>query len=110
MAAALLGVLALVAVLAAAAVCGARGRRELDRRVAEAAGRIAGEWASRAELAALLDPDELLEHALGEVAALPGVDAALAVLDEADGRRTIGLGLSDEEAQRIALETPHSPN
>src|SRR6187455_942428 len=56
-------------------------RRSLERRVAAEAGRIAGEWASRSELAALLDPDELLEHTLAEVASLPGVDAALAVLD-----------------------------
>jgi diguanylate cyclase (GGDEF)-like protein len=103
-------VLSLGAVVAAAAAYGVRVRRTLDTRVAAEAGRIAGEWASRSELAALLDPEELVEHALAEVAALPGVDAALAVLDDPGGRRTVALGISDEDAARIALEAPHSTN
>jgi len=85
-------------------------RRSLERRVAAEAGRIAGEWASRSELAALLDPDELLEHTLAEVASLPGVDAALAVLDEGGQRRTVAFGITPEEGERIALQSPTSTN
>jgi diguanylate cyclase (GGDEF)-like protein len=85
-------------------------RRTLDERVATEAGRIAGEWASRTELAALLDPDELLDHTLAEVASLPGVDAALALLDEGGVRRTVAVGITPEEAERIALQSPASTN
>ena len=74
-------------------------------------GRIAGEWASRSELAASLDPDALIEQTLAEVAALPGVDAASMLLER--GRRAAhgALGLSAEEAERVALQTPreHEP-
>jgi diguanylate cyclase (GGDEF)-like protein len=101
---------AVVVAVALAAAYRLRLRRSLDGRVAAEAGRIAGEWASRPELAALLDPDELLDHTLGEVAALPGVDAALALLDEDGGRRTVALGITPEEAARIALQSPASTN
>ena len=94
----------------AAVVSGLRLRRTLDERVAAAAGRIAGEWSSRPELAASLDPVALVDHALSEVAALPGVDAALMLVGEAGERRTEAVGLSPEEAERAALQTPPNTN
>jgi diguanylate cyclase (GGDEF)-like protein len=94
--------------LVAAVTAILRLRRTLDDRVAAVAGEIAEEWASRPELAASLDPDELVAHALAEVKALPGVDAALIVLGADGDRRTVALGLSSDEADRIALEAPQS--
>ena len=67
-----LGSALVIAAVAMAAAYRLRVRRTADERVAAAADRIAGEWASRSELAALLDPGELMEHTLAEVAALPG--------------------------------------
>ena len=99
-----------VVALAAALTYRVHVRRSLERRVAAAADEIAGAWAARPELAALLDPEELLEHTLAEVAALPGVDAALAVLDGAGEPRTLAVGISEEEAGRIALQAPRSTN
>jgi diguanylate cyclase (GGDEF)-like protein len=98
------------AVLVAAALYRIRMRQTLDERVEAAAGRLAVEWASRPELAALLDPEEVLEQTLSEVAALPGVDAALAVLGGEGERRTVALGISEEDARRIALQAPESAN
>ena len=79
---------ALVAVDSPLAAVFARGRVPRSRAPQGRRARSSGgrpdrrRWASRSELAALLDPGELLEHTLAEVAALPGVDAALAVLEE----------------------------
>jgi diguanylate cyclase (GGDEF)-like protein len=102
--------LALAAALAAAALSSFRLRRRLDERVAAAAQQVAGEWASRPELAAMLDADELVGHALAEVAALPGVDAALVRLESTGERRTVAVGISADEAERIALQAPESTN
>ncbi len=106
-------VLVLVVALAAGAVAGVFGlrlRRTLDERVAAAADRIAGEWASRPELAASLDPAALIDQTLSEVAALPGVDAALMLVGEGGERRVAAFGLSPEEAERAALQAPPSTN
>src|SRR5437763_5694228 len=54
------------------------------------------------ELAASLDPEEVAGRVLAAAAALPGADAALLILDgEAEA-----VGLSEQEAERAALETP----
>jgi diguanylate cyclase (GGDEF)-like protein len=58
------------------------------------------------ELAASLDLDQVKERVLSAAAALPGADAALLILDgHADG-----VGLSQHEAERAALETPANAN
>lgn len=104
---------ALAIVLLAASIAGffsVRLRRTLDRRIAAAAGQIACEWASRSELAASLDPAALVDRALSEIAALPGVDAALMLVDGETGKRTAAIGLTPEEADRLALHTPTNAN
>src|SRR6185437_2645718 len=61
-------------------------------------------WES--ELAASLDPDEVAGRVLTAAAALPGADAALLIFDG----RAQAVGLSDQEAERAALETPPNTN
>jgi diguanylate cyclase (GGDEF)-like protein len=58
------------------------------------------------ELAASLDPDVVSELALAAVAALPGADAALLILDG----QAKAVGLTVEEAERAAHETPSNTN
>ena len=79
-------------------------RRSLDERVAARGGADRRRMGLALRARRLARPDELIEHTLAEVAALPGVDAALAVLGR--GRRAAHrrLGLSPEEAERIALQ------
>ena len=59
------------------------------------------------ELAGTIDLDEVLTRTLDAAGAMPGVDAALARLDD-DGESPIvaTLGLSTEEAQRQAIAGP----
>src|SRR3954462_4578133 len=83
LAAALVGALALVA-RSIAATAGLR--RTLDDRVSAEAGKIAGEWASRAELAASLDQAALTERTLSGLAALPSVDAAVMLVGDEGAR------------------------
>jgi diguanylate cyclase (GGDEF)-like protein len=59
-----------------------------------------------AELASSLDPDEVTTRVLEAVAALPGADAALLIVDG----RAAAVGLSDQEVERAALETPPNTN
>lgn len=66
----------------------------------------AGFGGQAAELAASLDPAEVTDRVLSAVAALPGADAALLII----GGRAEALGLSDQEAERAALETPPNMN
>src|SRR4051794_33569734 len=58
------------------------------------------------ELAATLDPDVVTELALAAVAALPGADAALLIMDG----RAEAVGLTVQEAERAAHETPSNTN
>jgi diguanylate cyclase (GGDEF)-like protein len=62
------------------------------------------------ELAGTIDLDEVLTRTLDAAGALPGVDAALARLDDADGNGAAPivatLGLTTEEAQRQAIAGP----
>jgi diguanylate cyclase (GGDEF)-like protein len=58
------------------------------------------------ELAASLDPDVVSELALAAVAALPGADAALLILNG----KAEAVGLTPHEAERAAHETPANTN
>jgi diguanylate cyclase (GGDEF)-like protein len=60
------------------------------------------------ELAGTIDLDEVLTRTLDAAGAMPGVDAALARLENEDGQPPIiaTLGLSSEEAQRQAIAGP----
>jgi diguanylate cyclase (GGDEF)-like protein len=59
------------------------------------------------ELAGTIDLDEVLTRTLDAAGALPGVDAALARIDNGDETPIIAtLGLSTEEAQRQAIAGP----
>ena len=55
------------------------------------------------ELAGTIDLDEVLTRTLDAAGAMPGVDAALARLDDGDSPIVATLGLSTEEAQRQAM-------
>jgi diguanylate cyclase (GGDEF)-like protein len=111
-----LTVLLVAALVIATATAGAavylvhRLRSTFDERLGAAARRIAGEWASRSELAASLDADAVVHHTLAAAAALPGVDAALVLVGEGAQRQTFALGLSQDEADRAALQTPANTN
>jgi len=87
-----------------------RLRTTFDERLEASARRIAGEWAARSELAASLDSDAVVHHTLAAASALPGVDAALVLVGEGARRQTFALGLSQEEADRAALQTPANTN
>ncbi len=62
------------------------------------------------ELAGTIDLDEVLTRTLDAAGAMPGVDAALARLNDADGNGSAPivatLGLTTEEAQRQAIAGP----
>ena len=104
----LIGLLA-AALLAAVAVA-VRIRSSVLRRVDEATAELAGVAAQPGEYAASLDVEEIEQRTLAAVASLPRVDAALVVVDWAGGSRTAALGLTEEEAERIALQLPRNAN
>jgi diguanylate cyclase (GGDEF)-like protein len=58
------------------------------------------------ELAGTIDLDEVLTRTLDAAGAMPGVDAALARLDDGDAPIVATLGLTTEEAQRQAIAGP----
>jgi diguanylate cyclase (GGDEF)-like protein len=58
------------------------------------------------ELAGTIDLDEVLTRTLDAAGAMPGVDAALARLDDGDSPIVATLGLTTEEAQRQAIAGP----
>jgi diguanylate cyclase (GGDEF)-like protein len=58
------------------------------------------------ELAGTIDLDEVLTRTLDAAGAMPGVDAALARLDDGDAPIVATLGLSTDEAQRQAIAGP----
>jgi diguanylate cyclase (GGDEF)-like protein len=58
------------------------------------------------ELAASLDPEEVSRRVVAAAAALPGADASLLILDG----RSEAHGLTEQEAERAALETPPNTN
>jgi diguanylate cyclase (GGDEF)-like protein len=101
-------VLGLVLVIAAAAVVVAlRLRTSLETRIRELARGVG----YTTELAASLDPSDVLDRTLDAVVALPNVDAALIVLGSDPSRRlTAAAGLSDEEIERTIFEMPTNPD
>jgi diguanylate cyclase (GGDEF)-like protein len=81
-------------------------RATAGARVAAAVRDLATGLGRDAELASSLDPDEVTARVLEAVAALPGADAALLIVDG----RAAAVGLSDQEVERAALETPPNTN
>jgi diguanylate cyclase (GGDEF)-like protein len=75
-------------------------------RVAAAVGAVSSGLGWESELAASLDPDEVAQRVLAAAAALPGADAALLILDG----HARAVGLTEQEADRAALETPPNTN
>ena len=75
-------------------------------RVARAVRDLSAGFGREAELASSLDPADVTERVLTAVAALPGADAALLLLDG----RAVAVGLSDQEVERAAHETPSNTN
>lgn len=69
---------------------------------------------SPVELAASLDPNDVIERTLDLIVALPGVDAGLVSLEGglgADGSvRTSASGLSEDEVERTLLHMPAHPD
>jgi diguanylate cyclase (GGDEF)-like protein len=105
---------AVVAALATACVSVAvavRARSDAARRIREAAGRFAGALGRTGELAASLDPDEVVQRTLDAAATLPGVDAVLLDAQNPAGERTkAARGVSQEEAERVAMQTAANGN
>jgi diguanylate cyclase (GGDEF)-like protein len=75
-------------------------------RVAAAVRDVTAGLGRDVELAASLDPGVVSELALAAVAALPGADAALLIVDG----QAEAVGLSPAEADRAAHETPANSN
>ena len=75
-------------------------------RVEAVVGDISAGFGLEEELAASLDPEVVTERVLAAAAALPAADAALLILDG----RPHALGLSAQEAERVAHETPPNTN
>jgi diguanylate cyclase (GGDEF)-like protein len=99
---------ALVLAAVAAAVLGLRVRADAGQRARDAA---AGALHLDDELAASLDPDEVAERTVDAAVGLPGVDAAFLDAPGPAGERTrAASGMTREEAERVALETPANRN
>lgn len=99
--------LALSAVLVVLAVGFALWTRaRAEARVAAAVRELNAGLGLDTELAASLDPDEVAQRVLAAAAALPGAGAALLILDG----HAQAVGLTEEEAERAALETPPNTN
>src|SRR5579862_3402903 len=97
-------VLALLLVLTVAAAVSATlsARARAEERVRNVLAALGGET----ELAASLDPDEVVRRTLDAVEALPGVDAVLLQAGETRASR----GAPDEEIEGAALQTPANRN
>jgi diguanylate cyclase (GGDEF)-like protein len=103
-------ILALVAAFIAAAASAVL-EWAAARRAKDEAARLAAAIGKTSELAASLDLDEVAQRAIDAVAALPGVDAVLLEApNPAGGRTRAARGLSDEEAERVALQTTANSN
>jgi diguanylate cyclase (GGDEF)-like protein len=81
-------------------------RARASARVARAVRDLSTGVGPEPELAASLDPEQVAGRVLAAVAALPGADASLLILDG----QAQALGLSDQEADRAALQTPPNTN
>ncbi len=98
----------LVCLAAVAVILGLlRLRRSLESRIRELAGGVG----YTSELAASLDPTDVIDRTLDAIVALPGVDAGLIVLgSDPASRTTAATGLSDDEIQRTIFEMPSHPD
>jgi diguanylate cyclase (GGDEF)-like protein len=81
-------------------------RMSASARVAATVRDLSAGLGRDAELAASLDPDIVSELTLAAVAALPGADAALLIFNG----KAEAVGLSTQEAERAAHETPANSN
>jgi diguanylate cyclase (GGDEF)-like protein len=103
----IIAVLLACAVAAGAVVVVVRTRRSADARVE----RLAAGLGYTSELAASLDPEDVLDRTLDAVVAMPGVDAALiAIGDDPVSRTTRAAGLSEDEIERTLLQMPSHPD
>jgi diguanylate cyclase (GGDEF)-like protein len=96
--------LAVLAVLAVGVAVWTRAHA--SARVAAAVRDLSAALGRDVELAASLDPEMVSELALAAVAALPGADAGLLIL----GGKAEAVGLTAQEAERAAHETPANTN
>ena len=87
-------------------LCCARARRS-NRRIRE----LAGGLGYTTELAASLDPADVIDRTLDAVVALPSVDAALIVLGARAATRTTdrAAGLTDDEVERTIFADADPP-
>jgi len=95
-------ILGLVLAAAAVVVLTLRAKARADERIRSVLAALGGET----ELAASLDPDDVIRRTLDGAAALPGVDA---VVLEAGERRAL-YGASEEEISGAALQPPSHRN
>jgi diguanylate cyclase (GGDEF)-like protein len=100
-------VVALTAVVAAVVVVG-RTRHSAEARVQQ----LATGLGYTSELAASLDPGDVIDRTLDAVVALPGVDAALIAVGENgdDARLTRAAGMTADEVERTLLQMPAHPD
>ena len=99
--------IALAAVIVVLAVAVAVWTRvSASARVAAAVRDLSAGLGRDVELAASLDPDVVSELTLAAVGALPGADAALLIFNG----KAEAVGLSTQEAERAAHETPANSN
>jgi diguanylate cyclase (GGDEF)-like protein len=107
-------IVALVVALAAAAAAVAvavRARAAAEARLKKAVGELSGVFGSTPELASSLDASEVVRRTLEAVTALPGVDGVVLDADGPRGERThVMVGVTEEEAERAALQTPPHNN
>jgi diguanylate cyclase (GGDEF)-like protein len=100
----LLGVVTVVAI--AAILVALRARRSVQGKVQ----RLADGLGFTTELAASLEPEDVLDRTLDAIVALPGVDGALVAIGTADERTTRAASLSDDEIERTLLQMPSHPD
>jgi diguanylate cyclase (GGDEF)-like protein len=103
--------LAIAVVLACAVALAAvlvvrRTRASVATRVAE----VASGLGYSSELAASLDPGDVLDRSLDAVVALPGVEAALISIGEEHGATRRAVGLTEDEVERTLLQMPTHPD
>jgi diguanylate cyclase (GGDEF)-like protein len=102
-----IAVVLVIVITAAATIVVLRMRASVEARVRL----LADGLGYRAELAASLDPTDVLDRTLDAVVALPNVDAALVVVGHDPAKRTIAAtGLSDDQIERTLLEMPTHPD
>jgi diguanylate cyclase (GGDEF)-like protein len=99
------GVVGVVAV--AVAIVAVRERASVNTRMRQ----LASGLGYTSELAASLDPSDVLDRTLDGIVALPGVDSALvAIGDETGTRTTRASGMSEDEVERTLLQMPSHPD